>query len=124
MTRDELRQTLKMVIEVYPYAKNKINPKETLDMWEMTFAEYEAKDVIMAVRYHIENKKFFPTPADIKDNMFRANLLYDTSNMPLIDAPTTSYIEDLTQYDDILDFEPDKKCYSCQRYSICYGNKR
>ena len=123
MTREDIKNLLNMVIENYPYAKNHItDPKTTVDMWELAFAEYEATDVFKAVRLHINTSKFFPTPADILKAMPRAKIIYDdVPSAPMIDAPKTSYIEDLTRFDDIVDIEPDgEHCTNCPRRKWCY----
>lgn len=123
MTRDEIRQVLKMAIECYPSMKGKIDAKATLDMWEMTFAEYEAKDVFKGVRYHINKSKYFPTPADIKEAIPKGAMLYDdVPAVPQIDAPKTSYIEDVSFLDNIIDLnlEPDEQCKHCPKRYSCF----
>ena len=119
MTRDELRQVLKMVSKVYN--KNIDDPKTMLDIWEMTLGEYEATDVFKAVRYHINHSKWFPTPADIKEAIPRGQISYDDMpTVPQIDAPKTSYIADLSYWDNVLDLEPDESCKHCPKRFSCF----
>ena len=41
----------------------------------------------------------------------------------MIDAPMTSYIEDLTMYDNMLDLEPSSECMRCPKLNYCYPSK-
>ena len=126
MKREEIRDLLKMLMEFYPYYKSKVSDaKAMLDLWELFLGEYDAKDVYMAARLHMETNTFFPAVADIKDKMHRAKIIYDdvpTAPDRLIDASKTNYIEDLTAYDDLLDLDPDAEhCEKCPRKAYCYN---
>jgi hypothetical protein len=52
--------------------------------WEMMFGEYSAESVYKAARLHMENSKFFPTVADIKENLKKAEMIYSS---PALEAP-------------------------------------
>ena len=127
MTREETRRLLELLLSNYTYARKDItNPKQTLDLWEMVFAEYEAEKVYKAARLHISTNKYMPNPADLLKSIVRAELVYgdvpDPKTAPKIEASTKSYIEDTTYYDDILDLEPDEDhCANCSRRRYCYG---
>lgn len=123
MTRDELRNILKMLTECYPNAKKPTYPKLNLDMWEMAFGEYEAQDVFMAVRYHINHSKFFPTIADIKDAIPKGKMVYGQVPevaVKKIEAPDKSYLAEMVDYDNIIDLEPDEQCKHCPRRYSCF----
>ena len=83
MTRDELSKLLEMLCATYPNARIK-DAAQTLDAWEMNFAEYPAETVYKATRLHMETCKFFPSPADIFDLMVKAQIKY--SNTPHVTA--------------------------------------
>ena len=123
MTRAEIRDVLRMLLDCYPYMKKQVSdPKTMLDLWEITFAEYEATDIFKAVRYHINTSKFFPSIADIKEAIPRGQISYDDMpTVPQIDAPKTSYIADLSYWDNPLDLEPCEDCYKCPRLNKCYS---
>ena len=125
MTREETRKLLQILYSSYPNNKIKsaAEAKTMLDVWEMTFANYEAEQVYKAARLHIKQSKYFPTPADITSRMYKASIVYNDRaepTMPLIDAPATCYIVDETYYDNLLDQEPCECCYKCSRYETCY----
>ena len=88
MTRDEIKNLLRMALECYPYYKDKIDdPKIVLDIWELSLSDRNATDVFKAFRFHINHSKFFPTPADIMEAMPKARIVYE-------DMPTTPQIGD------------------------------
>lgn len=122
MTREEVKSLLKIVFDVYPYVKIE-DPKAMVDTWEMMFADREATEVFKATRYHLAHSKFFPTPADIMEAITKASIIYDdVPTVPQIDAPKTSYIEDNTDIDKLLDLntEPKGECINCPKRCLCY----
>ena len=121
MTREELKQMLKMVMEVYPNTKIK-DAKATLDMWELVFGEREASEVFKGVRYHINHSKFFPTPADIKDAIPKGAVIYDdVPTTPRLEDKSTPYLTmDMNFLDNIIDIEPDEQCLHCPKRYSCF----
>lgn len=75
MTRDEVTKLLEILVT--NYGKNVANPKALADSWEMVLGSYSAEAVYKATRLHMETSKFFPNPADIREKMIRASILYD-----------------------------------------------
>ena len=128
MTREETRVLLELLLSNYTFARKDItNPKLTLDLWEMAFTDYEAERVYKAARFHMATNKYMPNPADLIKSMVRAEIAYDEPKrtFPQIEVPAVSYIEDMTQFDDLLDLEPDTiHCENCGQYNKCYGGKR
>ena len=80
MTRQEIVDLLEVLTTAYPYAKIK-DATSMVDAWEMALGDYSAESVYKASRYHMDNCKFFPTVADIKDNIVRAELVYNGPNL-------------------------------------------
>lgn len=123
MTREELKQLLRMAMECYPYAKSKVeDPKALLDLWEITFAEWNATDVFKAFRYHVNHSKFFPTPADIKDAIPKGAVIYDdVPTTPRLEDNSTPYLTmDINFLDNIIDIEPDEQCLHCPKRYSCF----
>lgn len=75
MTRAEIIQLLKIVQDAYPNVKLK-NPQGTIAAWELAFGDEDTKKVYQATRLHMRKCKFFPTPADIVENLTKGEMLY------------------------------------------------
>lgn len=78
MTRKEIAKLLEVILAAYPNAKIK-DAGATVSTWEMILGDFSAESVYKAARLHMETCKFFPTPADIRDKMVRADLMYSES---------------------------------------------
>ena len=124
MNRDQITDLLEMVITAYPQTKIK-DPARMVDVWEMTFGEYEAETIYKAARLHMKESKFFPTPADIIEKIGKADLLYTEVPQARIEASTASYAEDMVNIEgiieDIFEDEPSVDCLLCKKYEECYG---
>ena len=81
MSREEIMKVLQIAIAAYPNTKN-IDAKAMVAAWEMAFGEEPAERVYKAVRYHIETQRFFPTIAEIRKAMPRAEIVYMASESP------------------------------------------
>lgn len=125
MTREEIVDLLEILAANYP--NTKITDAENMvNTWELAFAEDPAEDIYKAARHHINYKKFFPTPAEIREEVVKARLLYDQeSDVPMIEAPATSYIEDNSRFDDLVESIPayNEICRKCSKYSECIKHK-
>ena len=75
MTRAEIINLLRILMNAYPNAKVK-NEEGMIAAWELAFAEEDTKKVYQAARVHMRKCKFFPTPADIVENLTRGDILY------------------------------------------------
>lgn len=82
MTREETLELLAFLKGCYPNAKIDA-PDMMAAAWEMCFGEYEAGLVYQAALLHIKRNKFFPTPADIFENITRARILYTAPQQAL-----------------------------------------
>lgn len=82
MSREEVIKLLGILYSAYPYIKDKVNdPEMMVNTWEMCLGDYSAESVYKAARYHMETNRFFPTPADIRSNIIRAELVYRDSEI-------------------------------------------
>ena len=83
MTRKEVMDLLEILVTAYPYSQDKIeSPQKLASIWQMIFAEDDAEKVFKAARYHMNTRKFFPTPADLREVMSRARISYDNTASP------------------------------------------
>lgn len=87
MTRDEITKLLETLVSAYPSTKIK-DAKVMTDTWEMVLGDFSAESVYKAARLHMDTSKFFPTPAEIKDSIVRAQLVYKEPELIGIEAHT------------------------------------
>ena len=80
MTRDEIVSLLEIVITAYPNAKVK-DAGAMVSAWEMCLGDFSAESVYKAARLHMNTNRFFPTPADIRSNIVRAEMVYRDSDI-------------------------------------------
>lgn len=125
MTREEITDLLEMVITAYPQTKIK-DPAKMVDVWEMTFGEYDAETIYKATRLHMSKSKYFPNPADIKEKITRAEIIFTEAPTNRISASISSYIEELLEPKTIMEYlfvdKPTEECFKCKKYNKCYGN--
>lgn len=82
MTRKEIADLLEIMVNQYPYIRNRIEDAgQMVSAWELILGEYPAESVYKAARLHMENSKFFPTIADIREKMQRAEFIYQGNNL-------------------------------------------
>lgn len=116
MTRKEIVELLKIVSASYPNAKI-ADPNTMVTTWEMMFGDLPADKVYKAARLHMENSKFFPTVADIKENLTKADMIYNTSALeapkhrrkPLVETP-----KGMTDEEHILGIVEDQMRLECE----------
>lgn len=129
MTEEQIVDLLEQLISNYPNTKIK-SVEKMIKVWQMAFGENEAEDIYKAARLHMETSEFFPTVAEIKNNIEKAKLIYSDpagieAPQARIEAPTSSYVEDMINIDGIIDAilndEPSEECFKCKKYINCYG---
>ena len=82
MTRKEIADLLEIMVNQYPYIKDKIEDAGAMvSAWELILGDCPAESVYKAARLHMESSKFFPTIADIREKMARAELMYQSTRM-------------------------------------------
>lgn len=97
MTYEETKSLLKLFFDTYPNVKIS-NPEQMVSTWHFVLKDYDLESIRNAVRLHITESKFFPTPADITSRIMRGNMLYSEVNYPQIEASTDSYMEDQLEW--------------------------
>lgn len=84
MNRDETSKLLELLYGAYPNTKIR-DPQSMLTTWELTLGDYSAESVYKAARLHMATSKFFPSPAEIREKMVKASILYETPSMARIE---------------------------------------
>lgn len=84
MTRDEITKLLELLCG--NYNARIVDPAATADAWELILGPYSAEAVYKAARLHMERSRFFPNPAEIKDKITRAQIVY--SGPPIVSLPS------------------------------------
>ena len=114
MTRNEIIDLLEIISATYPHgAKNIKNPEALLTAWEMVLGGFSAESVYKAARLHMETEKFFPSPSDIRENIVKADLLYQATTPNTLEAPKVDkrredyYLKELCKFVGIGYEEPD-----------------
>ena len=108
MSREETIKLLGILYAAYPFIKDKIkDPNTTVSTWEMTLGEFTADAVYKAARLHIATNKYFPSPADIREKIVRAQLVYSSSEIgqDSLQADNTKLLEDPENKTEVWDDE-------------------
>lgn len=88
MTREDIIRLLKVISDNYNV---KIaDPKGKASAWEMQLGDYSAESVYKAARLHMSTSKYFPSPADLINNIVRAELIYSGPPLNAIEASSTN----------------------------------
>lgn len=80
MTKKEAAQILAIVRAVYPNIKIE-DAGATLQGWMLELGDFSASAVMKAARLHMATSKYFPTPAEIREKIVRAELIYSDSEI-------------------------------------------
>lgn len=80
MNKRETVQILAILKTAYPYFKPD-NADALAEAWLLGLGDYSAVAVTRAARLHMETCKFFPTIADIRDKILRAEIVYSSSEI-------------------------------------------
>lgn len=105
MTRKEIEKLLELMLDTYPNTKIR-NAENTVSTWLSIFKDYDTESVIKAAKLYMEEGSFFPSPAEVKKRIHRANIIYGRNDTALqIDAPvkqieasTQPYIDERVEY--------------------------
>ena len=106
MNREETIRLLGILSNAYP--NTNINDASSMaSTWEMCLGEYPAEQIYKAARLHMETSKFFPTPAEIREKIVRAELVYRTPDTTkILEGESVKKLEgknaEITIIDDIL----------------------
>lgn len=102
MNRKEIADLLEIVISNYPNVKIR-DAGAMVSAWEMGLGDYSAESVYKAARFHMENSPYFPTIADIKNNIVRAQMLYQESDIEVARLEGSAIKKELDDLDEKLE---------------------
>lgn len=88
MTREEIIRLLKVISDNYNVRV--LDPSGKASAWEMELCSYSAESVYKAARLHMATSKYFPSPADLINNIVRAELIYSGPPLNAIEANSTN----------------------------------
>ena len=102
MTREEIIRLLKVISDNYNV---KIaDPKGKASAWEMQLSDYSAESVYKAARLHMSTSKYFPSPADLINNIVRAEIIYSGPPVNAIESHSNNseamnkYLDDFCKW--------------------------
>ena len=73
MNKVEAAKVLAIVRACYPQVK--VDAESMVNAWLWQLGEFDANLVLKAAEIHVSKSKYFPTPADIRENITRASIL-------------------------------------------------
>ena len=96
MNREEIVKLLGIISSAYPQVRI-TDPKTMVATYEMELGSFSAESVYKSARLHIATSKYFPTPANLIENMTRAQLIYSEPPLNAIESRSTN-AEAVEQY--------------------------
>lgn len=105
MTKSELTQILAILRTNYPYFKPE-NPKAMVEVWYMTLGEFSSETVLESAKSHMKHSMYFPTPAELRENIIRHRIVLNTPRPKALNAgqkAKVTAIPDGMSEDDFLD---------------------
>ena len=86
MDKKETAQILAILRTAYPATKIG-DASAMVSAWTLVLGDFSADAVMKAARLHMTTSKYFPTPAEIRKNIIRAELIYTGPPLNRIEAP-------------------------------------
>lgn len=83
MNSKEITQILAILRANYPNVKIE-NPSAMVKTWEMVLGEFSTEAVMASVKSHMEHSRFFPTPAEIRENIVRHKIILEAPKAPAL----------------------------------------
>lgn len=76
-SKDHVDKAIDYLIACFPYMKGRIQ-QETRAAWEEEFKNTDPEIFMKAIKYHVSTCRYFPTPAEINEQIRRAYLTVET----------------------------------------------
>ena len=73
MNKSEAAKILAIIRPLYPNAK--VYTESMVSSWVWQLGEFDANLVLKAAQIHVSKSRYFPTPADIRENITRASIM-------------------------------------------------
>lgn len=129
MNSKEAAQILAVVRTAYPNTKIE-DAGAMVQAWVMGLGDYSASSVMKAARLHMATAKFFPTIAEIRNNIVRAEIVYneadietnriEPSKQKLLGNDNQLSVVDDFSFDMFADLEPSEVCLKCEKLHECF----
>ena len=85
MTKTELTQILAILRTNYPLFKTE-DPKAMVEVWFMTLGEFSSEAVLESAKSHMMHSRFFPTPAELRENIVRHRIVLNPPKPKTLNA--------------------------------------
>lgn len=105
MTKSELTQILAILRTNYPLFKPE-DPKAMVEVWYMSLGEFSSEAVLESAKSHMMHSRFFPTPAELRENIVRHKIVLNPPKPKALNAgqkAKVTAIPDGMSEDDFLD---------------------
>ena len=89
MNKKEAIRILAILRSAYPNVRID-NAEATAKAWEITLGQFSADAVMKSAMLHMNTCKFFPTPADIREKIVRAEIVYNNTELDQIELEASS----------------------------------
>ena len=129
MNNKEAAQILAVVRTAYPNTKIE-DAGAMVQAWVMGLGDYSASSVMKAAQLHMATAKFFPTIAEIREKIVRAEIVYneadietnkiEPSKQKLLGNDNQLTVIDDFSFDMFADLEPSEVCLKCEKLHECY----
>ena len=129
MNSKEAAQILAVVRTAYPNTKIE-DAGAMVQAWVMGLGDYSASSVMKAARLHMATAKFFPTIAEIRNNIVRAEIVYneadietnriEPSKQKILGNDNQLSVVDDFSFDMFADLEPSEVCLKCEKLHECF----
>lgn len=93
MDKTELVKILAILRSNYPNVKIE-KPDAMVNTWMLTLGPFDAEAVRKSAELHMSTSKFFPTPAELRNNITRAKILTEPPKAALPKPKTDKARED------------------------------
>ena len=74
MNKSDMAKVLSILRANYPNVRIE-NPEAMVKTWMLTLGEFSVQAVMMSAELHMKSSKFFPTPAELRENIVRSRIL-------------------------------------------------
>ena len=76
MNKSDMAKILSILRANYPNVRIE-NPEAMVKTWLLTLGEFSGQAVMKSAELHMKSSKFFPTPAELRENIVRSRIPID-----------------------------------------------
>ena len=103
MDKNEMAQILAILRANYTNVKID-KPEAMVKTWMLTLGEFEAAAVRRSAELHMATSKYFPTPAELRNNIVRSKITLEAPKVTALPIPKTDkasedyYLDELCKF--------------------------